>query len=98
MHAHLKRAHAAQGYLDGITHQQEASLQKGFDNGFPQGADLGRAVGKVLAQLHGTPSFEDAKAQLNVAKVLEKKYFDDQLDLVGTEHPLIGEVSKIRHN
>lgn len=94
VHAHLKRAHAAQGYLDGITHQQEANLQKGFDDGFPQGADLGRAAGRVLAQLQGTPSFEDAKAKLNVAKVLDKRYFDNQLDLIGTEHPLISEASK----
>lgn len=92
VHAHLQRTHAKQGYLDGLTHLKEASLQKGFDTGFPQGAQLGRAVGQVLARLHGTAAFDGAKQRLGVASVLDKKYFDDQLDLVAKEHPLIAEL------
>lgn len=89
VHADLKRAHHNQGYVDGITRQQEQSLQNGFDEGFPQGAQLGREVGKILAKLHGTSQFPLAKTDLNVTKILDKKYFDEQLDLRTKTHPEI---------
>lgn len=89
VYADLKRAHGKQGYLDGLVNQQEASLQKGFDSGFPIGADLGRDVGRILARLHGTPAFKEAVEALNVSKILDKKYFDDQLDLAKSNHPII---------
>lgn len=88
VYADLHRAHHNQGYLDGIVNQQEHSLQRGFDAGFPQGALLGREVGKLLANRHGTETFELIKKELNIAKVLDKKYFDDQLDPLG-EHALL---------
>lgn len=98
VHADLKRAHHNQGYVDGITKQQEQSLQSGFDEGFPQGAQLGREVGKLLAKLHGTSQFSLAKTDLNVTKILDKKYFDDQLDLVGRVHPEIKRYETVHGN
>lgn len=89
VHADLKRAHHNQGYVDGITKQQEQSLQNGFDEGFPQGAQLGREAGKILARLHGKSQFPTAKTDLNISKILDKKYFDEQLDLIGKQHPEI---------
>lgn len=89
-YADLQRAHMNQGYLDGLTHAQELGLQAGFDAGFPQGAALGIRVGRVLARLHGTPQFAEAKTALNITQVLEKTYFDSQLDAVGT-HRLVAE-------
>lgn len=78
-YADLHRAHVTQGYIDGIAQAQEASLQNGFDEGFPNGASLGCRVGRVLALLHGFPEFEEAKNELNVTSVLSKDHFDESL-------------------
>lgn len=87
VHADLQRAHVTQGYLDGLVQAQEAGLQKGFDDGFPQGAALGIRVGQILASLHGTPHFDTAKKDLNIVKVLDVKYFDENLNQ--TAHELV---------
>lgn len=84
-YADVQRAHIKQGYLDGITKAQEHSLQEGFDAGYPLGASLGMEVGRLLA---GSRASKDA---LNITKILDKKYFDDQLDLV-EPHPVIAEL------
>lgn len=94
-YADLQRAHANQGYLDGITKAQELGLQDGFDKGFPEGAALGIRVGKILARLHGSPRFNEAQKALNITQVLDKKYFDNQLDLQGSHHELIAQWEKI---
>ncbi|GEQ72670.1 hypothetical protein JCM33374_g6357 [Metschnikowia sp. JCM 33374] len=88
-YADLQRAHVNQGYLDGITRAQESGLQDGFDKGFPQGGGLGMRVGKILAKLHGTSRFDEAKQALKITQVLDKKYFDNQLDLQSSQHSLI---------
>lgn len=88
-YADLKRAHINYGYLDGITQAQETGLQQGFDDGYPKGAELGMLVGEVLAKCHGTTLFDQAKSDLNITKVLDKQYFDDQLDLFEESHVLI---------
>ncbi|OBA21232.1 hypothetical protein METBIDRAFT_27045, partial [Metschnikowia bicuspidata var. bicuspidata NRRL YB-4993] len=89
IHADLQRAHVNQGYLDGITKAQELGLQDGFDKGFPTGASLGIRVGKVLATLHGKSQFKEAQGALNITQVLDKKYFDNQLDLHNSQHLLL---------
>lgn len=89
-YADLQRAHVNQGYLDGLTHAQEAGLQKGFDAGYPYGAELGLRVGRILARVHGSELFEEAMRALHITKVLDKSYFDGQLDMAGT-HRLVSE-------
>lgn len=100
--AALHRNHTKQGYLDGLAHAQESSLQDGFDESFPKGAELGRLVGNVLATLcakegdkdgsKGLESsgslFAQAKAELNISKVLQRDHFDDDLKLSGLPEPL----------
>lgn len=86
-HADLKRAHVNTGYLDGLTQAQESSLQAGFDAGFPKGADLGKRVGRILALALGSPELAHAKTELNIAKVLDQKFFSDELE--APSHPLI---------
>lgn len=108
--AALHRAHTKQGYLDGLAHAQESSLQDGFDDSYPKGAELGRLVGKVLAALYATEGdgsakkgtskdakeaseasgsvFAQAKAELNIARVLQRDHFDDDLELKGVPAPL----------
>lgn len=88
-HADLKRAHVNSGYLDGLTQAQESSLQAGFDNGFPTGADLGKRVGRILALALGSPDLARARTELNIAKVLDQKFFSDELE--AQSHPLIEE-------
>lgn len=90
VYADLKRAHVNQGYLDGLTHTQELELQKGFDAAYPEGADLGMRVGRVLARLHGTPDFVHAKSDLSIARVLDTKHYDLELKMEG-EHPVVAE-------
>lgn len=79
-HADLKRTHMNQGYLDGVTQAQEQGLQQGFDRAYPEGAELGRRVGRILAYFHDSPHREQAVAELNITKVLSKQYFDDSLE------------------
>lgn len=85
----VKRIHTKQGYVDGVALAQEASLQRGFDDGYGAGAQLGVAVGEILAQRWGTPEFERACTDLKITNVLDRRYFDDQLSLL--EHPLVSQ-------
>ncbi|KAL6451404.1 YAE1 Protein YAE1 [Candida maltosa Xu316] len=93
------RAHHKQGYVDGMTHAKEAALQKGFDDAYTEGAKLAISVGKILANLknqstknHDSELFTQAKSELHITKVLQKKYFNDDLELeVGKSHELIAE-------
>lgn len=81
--ADIERMHTKQGYLDGLTNSQESSLQNGFDDLFPKGANLGLKVGQILAELNSTNKdlFEQGKNELNISNILDKKYFDDDLEL-----------------
>lgn len=87
--ADRRRAQLNQGYLDGLTSAQEARLQKGFDEGYPEGAKLAIRVGRILAGLHGSEYFEQAKRELNIAKVLDRKYYNEQLDANEPDHALV---------
>lgn len=87
-HADRQRAQVNQGYLDGLTAAQELGLQSGFDSGYPEGAALGIRVGKILARLHGTDRFQQAKRELNITKVLDTQYYDKDLD-VKEQHALV---------
>lgn len=89
VYADRQRAQVSQGYLDGITSAQELGLQYGFDKGYPEGANLGIRVGRILATLYGTDQFETAKRELNIIKVLDRKYYDDLLDVKESDHPLV---------
>ena len=53
-----------QGYLDGLTVQKNKSVQIGFDEGYPAGADVGYRVGYILGTLQALGKLE----QLEVAK------------------------------
>lgn len=90
-YADRQRAQVNQGYLDGIANAQELGLQKGFDDGYPEGASLGIRVGSILARLHGTSLFEQARRELSIAKVLDRQYYDDKLDIAGSNHPLVAQ-------
>lgn len=87
-YADVQRAHINQGYLDGLTHTQELELQKGFDTAYPEGAALGIRVGRILARLHGSLEFAQAKAELNITKVLDTKHYDLELQMEGA-HPVV---------
>lgn len=97
--ADIKRTHEKQGYLEGLSNAKESSLQGGFDEAFPQGAQLGIAVGKILAIVKSSGDeelFKQAKLELNITKVLDRKFFDDNLELHNDHEILLKwtEVSK----
>ncbi|EGW30181.1 uncharacterized protein SPAPADRAFT_144027, partial [Spathaspora passalidarum NRRL Y-27907] len=94
----INRAHHKQGYLDGLVHQQEDSLQQGFDEGFPKGAELGVQVGRILStlKLNNQDLFNQAKEELNIVNVLDRKYFDAKLNM-NEEIPVIAKWLKIIH-
>ncbi|CUM64218.1 uncharacterized protein PRCAT00001812001 [Priceomyces carsonii] len=89
--ADLERNNEKRGYLEGLTKSQEESLQKGFDDSYPYGAELGMQVGKILAQISANCDgrlIEDAKKELNISKILNKMHFDENLQLIKS-HPVI---------
>lgn len=91
--ADLKRTHTKQGYLDGLTQAQESGLQQGFDEAFPKGAQLGIEVGRILSRIWCYKDvrkdlFEQAKQELAITKILDRKYFDNDLESKG-EHEII---------
>lgn len=90
--ADIRRMHKKQGYLDGLMRAKESSLQAGFDDLFPKGAALGITAGYILAQLVSEKDdnlLQQAKQELNISKLLSKKYFTSTLEIKGDEHPVI---------
>lgn len=97
----LREQHCKRGYLDGIVSSKESNLQKGFDDGFPHGANLGKEVGLIIGRLqclnylYGendhdlAQSFEDAQLELKINHVLNKSAFDENYDLINGSHELI---------
>ncbi|KAH3664289.1 hypothetical protein OGAPHI_004641 [Ogataea philodendri] len=94
----LKRKHAKQGYLDGISKAKEESLQQGFDDGYPIGARIGALVGEILASLKllldssmiSVNDYDTALKELNITKVLQPEFFDSKLNIAGERtHPAI---------
>lgn len=100
----LRRIHAKQGYLEGLSSAKEESLQEGFDKGYPSGAQIGIAVGKILGKLQFISTISDldpqvksqarrllteAKNELMIQKVLNRKHFDDGLSLPDDNHLLV---------
>lgn len=96
----LRRIHAKQGYLAGISSQKEETLQNGFDNGYPVGASIGVEIGKIIGNLqilttHSNSTVSEkakelliqAESELHIRKVLNKKYFDEDINI--QSHPLI---------
>lgn len=78
----LKRRQHKKGYVDGVSQGQTASLQAGFDAGYPGGADLGTRVGRILALLKAQgdeEQYKQAMKQLGISEVLKSTYFDDDL-------------------
>lgn len=95
--ADVKRAHQKQGYLDGLASAQESSLQSGFDKAFSDGARMGAAVGKILGELRAlgeSELFYQATKELNIAKIMDKKYFDSELK-IQKNHEVIYKWQKI---
>ncbi|CCH40995.1 hypothetical protein BN7_532 [Wickerhamomyces ciferrii] len=102
--AALRRQHAKKGYLDGLSTSKEDSLQEGFDKGYPMGAEIGIFVGKMIGQLQIIKALEnidddikkranvllvEARNELTIQKVLNRKYFDDDLNLPNEIHTLL---------
>ena len=100
--ADIKRMHSKQGYLDGITSAKESSLQDGFDDLFPKGAELGIIVGNILGSLISYDDqelFDQAKSELNISQVLHKRYFDEDLELRSTnDHEVIAKWQNVVQN
>lgn len=93
---HIERIHHKQGYVDGLVKAQESSLQNGFDDGLPKGAVIGIQVGKILATVmnYDMSLLEQCKQELNISKVLDKQYFDDDLEMTRS-HLLLDKWEKI---
>ncbi|EGV61547.1 hypothetical protein CANTEDRAFT_107700 [Yamadazyma tenuis ATCC 10573] len=85
--AEIKRVHTKQGYLDGLSNAKESSLQQGFDDGYPKGGELGIMVGRILATVlsYDTELFLQCKQELIISKVLNKGYFNSNLDIEDLE-------------
>lgn len=100
----IQRSHYSRGFLDGITNAKENSLQVGFDTAFPKGAQLGIRVGKILStvlSIDTKEEFDKAKSELNIIKVLDKKYFNedgDNLEISNQHHPVIDKWEKYINN
>jgi hypothetical protein len=105
--AKLRRTHHKQGYLDGITWAKEQHLQKGFDTGYPEGAQLALRVGKIIGTLQCLSVVDDdktkeakellqrAKKELHISKVLSWRYFNEELDLSKDGHALLIDWEKL---
>ncbi|CDR39960.1 CYFA0S04e00936g1_1 [Cyberlindnera fabianii] len=99
--AAVRRVHAKQGYLAGLSSAKEESLQQGFDEGYPSGAIIGLEVGKILGTLQLLSSFNGvagtkakellstAKTELHIKKVLHRRYFDDNVQLPEEGHTVV---------
>lgn len=100
----LRRVHAKQGYLEGLSSAKEESLQEGFDKGYPLGAHIGVAVGKILGKLQfistmpdldpqikgqARRALEEAKTELMIQRVLNRRHLEDELTLANDNHVLI---------
>ncbi|OJD21973.1 hypothetical protein ACJ73_06687 [Blastomyces percursus] len=59
----LRRQHVTAGYRDGISMTKGEHVQRGFDGGFPVGAELGLRVGTVLGVLEGLVAAAAAAAR-----------------------------------
>ncbi|KAI3405080.2 YAE1 [Candida oxycetoniae] len=97
------RQHQKQGYVDGLAAHQETSLQMGFDDAFPHGAQLGIDVGRILARAkinqeikevdskevqNNKDLFNEAKRALHITNILDQRFFDTELNL-SQSHELI---------
>lgn len=95
----LREVHSQRGYLDGIVSSKETNLQQGFDQGFPTGAQLGMRVGEIIGTLYTLDhTFEDQEIQRNlnealteltIIKVLHKRAFDPEYELMDQKHQTI---------
>lgn len=84
----IERIHVKQGYVDGLSRAKEDSLQRGFDDGYPIGAQYGIRAGQVLARLApDDPRLAEARRELNIANLLQRAYFDANLD--ADNHPVL---------
>lgn len=57
----LERRHRREGYVDGLARGQEAEMQRGFDEGYGVGAELGKRVGRLLGGGQGGQGGEGGK-------------------------------------
>lgn len=87
----VERTHTKQGYLDGLSNAKESSLQQGFDEGFPKGAGLGIKIGHILSTIksYDESMFDQCKRELNITRVLHKKYFDEHLEITSIHDPIV---------
>lgn len=87
----LEAEHSTAGYREGISLGKEATLQKGFDEGYPLGAAIGLQAGHLLGMLEAIHEasrtlsndavarveqlLADARADLSVDQLFSSKYW-----------------------
>ncbi|KAK7207545.1 hypothetical protein BZA70DRAFT_286900 [Myxozyma melibiosi] len=64
----LRRDHSQQGYLEGVTSGKPSSVQKGFDDGYPLGSEIGLCVGRIIGILQGLRGFVSSQAASGTSK------------------------------
>lgn len=85
----LRSTHATAGYRDGISVGKAVSVQKGFDEGFALGGEIGRAVGYLLgcfqgieAALAGDEEMRSAsnaiKDDLRLERIFAREYISEE--------------------
>lgn len=76
----LETEHTTTGYREGIAIGKEATLQKGFDQGYTIGAAIGLRAGHLLGTLEGIA--EALRPQKNdISEKMEKLLADAKVDL-----------------
>lgn len=90
----VREHHSKRGYLDGIVSAKEVNLQEGFNDGFPNGSQLGFHIGQILGNLQFLSSvyadldqqllkdYKLAQHELNISNVLNKKLFNENYDII----------------
>lgn len=64
----LRRQHVTSGYREGISTSKGEHIQRGFDAGYPVGAQLGMRAGTVLGILEGITRGLEAQSTSGVVK------------------------------
>ncbi|ODV93021.1 hypothetical protein PACTADRAFT_21042, partial [Pachysolen tannophilus NRRL Y-2460] len=98
----LRRQHAKRGYVEGLTENKKKSTQRGFDDGYKVGANIGLDVGKTIgilsclkdseneeASMKVDKIWKEMKDELFISKVLNHKYFSEDIELLDGKHKLV---------
>lgn len=104
----LRRSHAKQGFIEGLTEAKLKSTQRGFDEGYMNGSVLGLKIGEIIStlnnlrqsndhaiQVEASELFELLKTELFISNVLSQKYFDEDVNLGVDGHEVVNKWDKI---